>query len=62
VICPYAVNRKVVTQTRMTYDENGQQTSWMEAQQNTAEFVKCQKEECGAFQDGKCCYNAKSVT
>lgn len=32
MICPYAVNRKVVTQTRMTYDENGQQTSWMEAQ------------------------------
>jgi len=56
MICPYAVNRKVVTQTRMTYDENGQQTSWMEAQQNTAEFVECQKENCGAFHDGKCCY------
>lgn len=56
MVCPYAVNRKVVTQSRIQYNDDGQQTSWVEAQTNTAEFVECQKENCAAFQDGKCCY------
>ena len=57
MICPYAVNRKVVTRSQIQYNDNGQQTAWMEAQTNTAEFINCEGENCGAFQDGKCCYN-----
>ena len=47
--CPYAVNRQVVTQTTMQYDENGSQTSYAEYQNNTAAFVNCLQEECGAY-------------
>lgn len=47
--CPYAVTRKVVTQTSMQYDENGNQTSYTEYQNNTAEFVNCLGEECGVY-------------
>lgn len=47
--CPYAVNRQVVTQTAMQYDENGCQTSYTEYQNNTAHFVDCLKKECGAY-------------
>lgn len=47
--CPYAVSRKVVTQTVMQYDENGNQTGFTEYQNNTAEFVSCLKEDCGAY-------------
>jgi hypothetical protein len=56
--CPYAVNRKVVTQTSMQYDENGCQTSYTEYQNNQAEFVNCLEEECGAYnkETGKCEY------
>ncbi len=54
--CPYAVHRKTVTKTQMEYDDDGQQTSWVEAQNNMASFAECQKENCGAWQNGKCCY------
>ena len=47
--CPYAVSRKTVTQCSIQYDENGQQKDWTEYQNNTAHFVDCLKEECGAY-------------
>lgn len=57
MICPYAVNRKTVTQSKIEYDENGNQTAWVEIQNNNASFLKCQKEYCAVFRDGRCCYN-----
>ena len=47
--CPYAVNRHTVTQTIIQYDENGNQTNFTEYQNNTASFVDCLEEECGAY-------------
>ena len=60
MFCPYAVNRKIVRSTKMEYDDDGRQTSYIEGENNTADFLKCPQEECGAWQDGKCCYNSKS--
>ncbi len=59
--CPYAVNRQTVTQTTMQYDENGRQTCYTEYQNNTAKFVDCLEEECGAYNADtkKCEYNTK---
>lgn len=56
--CPYAVNRQIVTQTKMEYNDEGQQTSWQEVQNNAAVFVNCLGEQCGAFNEstGKCEY------
>lgn len=47
--CPYAVNRQVVTQTSIQLNEEGNQTGWTEYQNNTAVFVDCLEEECGAY-------------
>ena len=54
--CPYAVTRKEVNQTKIEYDENGNQSFYSEVRNNIAVFVECEKENCGAWQDGKCCY------
>ena len=50
MICPYAVNR-------IEYDENDNQTVWVEIQNNNDSFLKCQEKECAVFRDGRCCYN-----
>lgn len=47
--CPYAVNRQVVTQTSIQLNEEGNQTGYTEYQNNTAVFVDCLEEECGAY-------------
>lgn len=54
--CPYAVTRREINQTNMEYDENGNQTSYSEIRNSIAMFVNCEKENCGAWRDGKCCY------
>ena len=55
--CPYAVNRHLVQQTTQKYDESGNQTLQQVIEHNTAEFIECKKESCGALHDGKCRYN-----
>lgn len=57
--CPYAVTRKELTNTEMVYDDNGNQTAYIESKSNVAVFVECEKENCGAWHDGKCCYNQR---
>ncbi len=47
--CPYAVNRQSVTQTKVEYNEDGNQSGWTEYQNNTAQFLDCLQEECGAY-------------
>ena len=55
--CPYAVNRHTVSQTAFTYDESGNQTFQQTIENNTADFLDCLKEQCGAFRNGRCQYN-----
>lgn len=55
--CPYAVNRHNVSQTAFQYDDDGVQTFQQTIEHNTAEFVDCLKDECGAWRDGRFQYN-----
>lgn len=55
--CPYAVNRHPVQQTTYEYNDDNYQTLQQTIEHNTAEFVECKKELCGAWHDGKCHYN-----
>lgn len=55
--CPYVIHRRMVTQSSIEYNEDGQQNSWTEVRNNIAEFAECKKENCGAWHRGKCCYN-----
>lgn len=54
--CPYAVNRKTVSQTTFEYDENGVQIFRQTVDNNTASFVASLEENCGAWKDGCCQY------
>lgn len=56
--CPYAVDRHCVTQTHFEYDENGAEAFRQTADHSTAIFMDCLQENCGAWQDGRCRYNA----
>lgn len=59
--CPYAVHRKVITQSCTIFDENNErQTGWLETQTNNAKFADCLKEECGAYnaEKKKCEYHS----
>lgn len=55
--CPYAVNRNVNQQTIYEYGDNGEMTFQQVIENNTAEFVDCLEENCGAYRDGRCQYN-----
>lgn len=54
--CPYAVDRRTVAQTSFEYNEDGALTFQQTVENNTASFVECLREECGAWQDGRCRY------
>ena len=58
MFCPYAVDRKVVTQTIFEYDESGSQTMQQTIENNEASFTACKEKECGAWQAGRCQYRA----
>lgn len=55
--CPYAVNRQMTTQTNFEYNVEGVQVFQQTVENNTASFVDCLKEECGAWKDGCCRYS-----
>lgn len=57
MICPYAVNRTVVVQTKYGYNDENIQTSAVTIESSIANFLEYQKENCGAYKDGRCCYN-----
>lgn len=59
MFCPYAVNRHAVQQYTYEYNEDGSMKMAQTVEHNTADFLKCKKEECGAWRDGKCCYGNK---
>lgn len=56
--CPYAVDRHRVLQTSIDYDEEGVEVGSQTVEHNTAEFTNCLQENCGAWRDGRCRYNA----
>ena len=57
--CPYAVDRHSVIQTNFEYnEENGAETFRQTVEHNTAAFTDCLQENCGAWRDGRCRYNA----
>lgn len=55
--CPYAVDRHSTTQTTFEYDESGNLMFQQSIEHNSASFVDCLQENCGAWQNGKCQYN-----
>lgn len=55
--CPYAVNRKTVSQTIYEYNEDGIPTFQQTVEENKATFPDCLKQQCGAWKDGHCAYN-----
>lgn len=55
--CPYAVNRRMVSQTTFEFDEEGKQTAQQTVENNNAEFVTCIERKCGAWCDGRCQYH-----
>ena len=59
MVCPYAVNREIVQQSTREYNTDSVETFYNLIENNTATMLPCKKEECGAWQEGKCCYNAK---
>lgn len=44
-------------QTIYEYGDNGEMTFQQVIENNTAEFVDCLKDDCGAWRDGRCQYN-----
>ena len=54
--CPYNVNYQIVTQSKMEYNDEGQMTINTDIQNQTVQMIECIKEECAAFEDGKCRY------
>lgn len=54
--CPYNVNYQIVTQSKMEYNDEGQMTINTNIQNQTVQMIECIKEECAAFEDGKCRY------
>ena len=60
--CPY--NRKVETQVqkwKQAPDENQTITDGKTVTQTIFELMECEKENCGAWYNGRCCYAAVSL-
>ena len=55
--CPYCVNTVQVVQTRNEFNESGCTTFSEEKSLLHRKFVSCLKEDCGAWQNGRCNYN-----
>lgn len=58
MICPYIVTRKSVCQTIIEYDEDGKEVFNQQMNENTAIPIACEKENCGAWRNGRCRYSS----
>ncbi len=56
MICPYVVNRKIVRHTEMIFNDELEEIGHDYIENNIAQCMACQKENCGAWLDGKCHY------
>ncbi len=54
--CPYAVHRRIVSQTKFEYNEDGTVLCQTTVDNNTAQMLECAREDCGAWQGGRCNY------
>jgi hypothetical protein len=57
MICPYNIER--ITQTNQDgygYDADGYNTRHGHVLIEQRKMMECQKENCAAWQDGKCCF------
>ncbi len=61
MFCPYAVTRIIKTTSYFEYDEDGRNTKAETTEYNNAVFVDCQKENCGAYKNKRCCYNGSKT-
>ena len=56
--CPYTIHRKIISQIAFEYNTDSNVTIQTETINNVAIMVDCVQKDCGAWQNGKCCYNA----
>ena len=54
--CPYVVDCVATTKTKIEYNDENQEQGSTVIIYNKAYFAECQKKNCGAYQNGKCCY------
>ena len=58
MICPYNNRSETQFQSwKQSPDETGTLRNGVTTTQTIYEPMKCAEEQCGAWQDGKCCYN-----
>ena len=58
MFCPYAVDQITESHTEFRYDDDtGNPTSQHTIETNKAKFLLCKKEDCGAWNKGRCCYS-----
>jgi hypothetical protein len=54
--CPYTVNILQTNKWKYTYDESNNGTETVHILKEDRKFVDCLQEQCGAWQNGRCCY------
>lgn len=55
--CPYITHSRSVVEETYEYNDDGVQTAAIRIENNTAKMIECEKENCGAWHEGKCCYS-----
>ena len=59
MVCQYIVTRKIKLLTKHEHDGDGFNISDEQVEINLAEPITCLESGCGAWQDGRCQYNAR---
>lgn len=54
--CPYCCNHQTIQQTTYEYNEDGVITAQTLVESQNLKLHDCLKEECAAWQNGKCAY------
>ncbi len=55
--CPYNTKSETTIQSfRQKYNDEGNLNNSKSVTQTIYELMDCEKENCGAWQNGKCCY------
>lgn len=54
--CPYTTDTEQVNQTNYEYDDDGKTIFYEHKMVEHQTYIECLKEECGAYNDGRCRY------
>jgi hypothetical protein len=54
MVCPYIISVRDSEECDMELDDNGVQTHYHKISMTIRVPMRCKKEECGAWHDGKC--------